>query len=72
MRVKYLAQERNAVPGPGLEPGPPDGVQRNNHLATAPPTLVYELLAYCCLSGYYLRFLLLVSKGSVNFQVPIG
>ena len=24
MRVKYLAQERNAVPRPGLEPGPPD------------------------------------------------
>ena len=24
MRVKYLAQEHNAVPRPGLEPGPPD------------------------------------------------
>ena len=24
MRVKYLAQEHNAVPGPGLEPGQPD------------------------------------------------
>ena len=24
MRVKYLAQEHNAVPWPGLEPGPPD------------------------------------------------
>ena len=24
MRVKFLAQEHNAVPRPGLEPGPPD------------------------------------------------
>ena len=24
MRVKYLAQEHNTVPWPGLEPGPPD------------------------------------------------
>ena len=24
MRVKYLAQEHNAVPRPGLEAGPPD------------------------------------------------
>ena len=24
MRVKYLTQEHNAVPRPGLEPGPPD------------------------------------------------
>ena len=24
MRVKCLAQQRNAVPWPGLEPGPPD------------------------------------------------
>ena len=24
MRVKYLGQEHNAVPRPGLEPGPPD------------------------------------------------
>ena len=24
MRVKRLAQEHNAVPWPGLEPGPPD------------------------------------------------
>ena len=24
MRVTYLAQEHNAVPRPGLEPGPPD------------------------------------------------
>ena len=33
MGVKCLAQKHNAVPRPGLEPGPfdPAGVQRTNH-----------------------------------------
>ena len=30
MRVKCLAQEHNAVPGPGFEPGPFE-IQRTNH-----------------------------------------
>ena len=37
MRVKYLAQEHNAVPRPGLEPGPPD--PESSALIIRPPRL---------------------------------
>ena len=37
MRVKYLAQEHNAVPRPGLEPGPPD--PESSALTIRPPRL---------------------------------
>ena len=37
MRVKYLAQEHNAVPRPGLEPGPPDA--ESSALTIRPPRL---------------------------------
>ena len=37
MRVKYIAQERNAVPQPGLEPGPPD--PESSALTIRPPRL---------------------------------
>ena len=37
MRVKYLAQEHNAVPRPGLEPGPPD--PESSALTIRPPHL---------------------------------
>ena len=37
MRVKYLAQEHNAVPRPGLEPGPPD--LESSALTIRPPRL---------------------------------
>ena len=37
MRVKYLAQEHNAVPQPGLEPGPFD--PESNTLTVRPPRL---------------------------------
>ena len=37
MRVKYLAQEHNAVPRPGLEPGPPD--PESSALTITPPRL---------------------------------
>ena len=37
MRVKYLAQEHNAVPRPGLEPGPPD--PESSTLIIRPPRL---------------------------------
>ena len=37
MRVEYLAQEHNAVPRPGLEPGPPD--PESSALTIRPPRL---------------------------------
>ena len=37
MRVKYLAQEHNAVPRPGLEPGPSD--PESSALTIRPPRL---------------------------------
>ena len=37
MRVKCLAQEHNAVPRPGLEPGPPD--PESSALTIRPPRL---------------------------------
>ena len=37
MRVKCLAQEHNAVPWPGLEPGPPD--PESSALTIRPPRL---------------------------------
>ena len=37
MRVKYLAQEHNAVPRPGLEPGLPD--PESSALTIRPPRL---------------------------------
>ena len=37
MRVKYLAQEHNAVPRPGLEPGVPD--PESSALTIRPPRL---------------------------------
>ena len=37
MRVKYLAQEHNAVPRPGLEPGPFD--PESSALTIRPPRL---------------------------------
>ena len=37
MRVKYLAQEHNAVPRPGLKPGPPD--PESSALTIRPPHL---------------------------------
>ena len=37
MRVKYLAQEHNAVPRPGLEPGPLD--PESSALTIRPPRL---------------------------------
>ena len=37
MRVKYLAQEHNAVAQPGLEPGPPD--PESSALTIRPPHL---------------------------------
>ena len=37
MIVKYLAQEHNAVPLPGLEPGPPD--PESSALTIRPPRL---------------------------------
>ena len=42
MRVKYLAQEHNAVPRPGLEPGPPDS--ESSALTIRPPHLPLWLL----------------------------
>ena len=51
MRVKYLAQERNAVPRPGLEPGPPD--PESSALTIRPPRLPFPFI-YCNLSLYYL------------------
>ena len=48
MRVKYLAQEHNAVPRPGLEPGPPD--PESSALTIRPPRLpllaLYEHLTH--------------------------
>ena len=40
MRVKYLAQEHNAVPRPGLEPGPPD--PESSALTIRPPRLPHK------------------------------
>ena len=40
MRVKYLAQEHNAVPRPGLKPGPP--VPESSALTIRPPRLPLE------------------------------
>ena len=40
MRVKCLAQEHNAVPRPGLEPGPPD--PDYSALTIRPPRLPLE------------------------------
>ena len=48
MRVKYLAQEHNAVPRRGLEPGPPD--PESSALTIRPPRLPQtrcRLLPYC-------------------------
>ena len=42
MRVKYLAQEHNAVPQPGLEPGPPD--PESSALTIRPPRLPLQKL----------------------------
>ena len=39
MREKYLAQEHNTVPRPGLEPGPPD--PESSALTIRPPRLPY-------------------------------
>ena len=41
MRVKNLAQEHNAVPRPGLEPGPPD--PESSTLTISPPRLRLNL-----------------------------
>ena len=39
MRVKCLAQEHNAVPRPGLEPGPPN--PESSALTINPPRLTF-------------------------------
>ena len=60
MRVKYLAQEHNAVPRPGLEPGPPD--PESSALTIRPPRLpqtvfskaVHKLLGIFQNNGYKL------------------
>ena len=44
MKVKYLAQEHNAGPWPGLEPGPPDA--ESSALTIRRPCLSQPLL--CC------------------------
>ena len=43
MRVKYLAQEHNAVPRPGLKPGPPDA--ESSALTIRPPRLPISILS---------------------------
>ena len=52
MRIKYLAQEHNAVPRPGLEPGPPD--LESSALTVRPPRLphivhMYSSVLFVCL-----------------------
>ena len=42
IRVKYLAQEHNAVPRPGLEPGPPD--PESSALTIRPPHLPQKIV----------------------------
>ena len=55
MRVKYLAQEHNAVPRPGLEPGPPD--PESSALTIRPPRLPSNLkLDFSSLTYYYSYF----------------
>ena len=49
MRVKFLSQEHNAVPRPGLEPGPPD--PESSTLTIRPPRLpgVWQLILLAAL-----------------------
>ena len=58
-RVKFLAEEHNAVPRPGLEPGPPD--PESSALTIRSPRLPYtqymytfiyliKLSCFCCLT----------------------
>ena len=49
MRVKCLAQEHNAAPRPGLEPGPFD--PESSALTIRPPRLPCKVHARCKLKG---------------------
>ena len=46
MRVKYLAQEHNAVPRPVLEPGPPDPESSTLTITCRPLRLQYTVTQY--------------------------
>ena len=61
MRVKYLAEDYNAVSRPGLEPGPPD--PESSALTIRPPRLS-ALLVTGCLFGTGRDTLLESVKGS--------
>ena len=50
MRVKYLVQEHNVVPRPGLEPGPPD--LESSALTIRPPRLTLINIAKRNLYSY--------------------
>ena len=49
MRVKCLAQEHNAAPWPGLEPGPPD--PESSALTNRPPRLPWTKKEDCFSQG---------------------
>ena len=53
MRVKYLAQEHNAVPRPGLEPGPPDPESSHRVSQGGTPILLWDtvLVFLACLAA---------------------
>ena len=62
MRVKYLAQEHNAVPQPGLEPGPPD--PESSALTIRP--LCLQFIKYKP-RAYYQSFTVLVINEGVKW-----
>ena len=77
MRVKYLAQEHNAVPRPGLEPGPPD--PESCALTIRPPRLPREMSIeiFCTISSnvtflYNTQFYLLATCYKTKVNIFLG
>ena len=73
MRVKYLAQEHNAVPRPGLEPGPFD--LESSALTVRPPRLPWTKTRYLLITSLVLllwrkKNISSLARGIGNKAVP--